>query len=145
MNRFLAKQQDDARKKQLEAEEAQRRLNEKTARENAALAKKAGADKETIEEVRSNALATPAPIVKPKAAAPAGFSQPRMLYYGKITNMGAFLAALLDDKTLFTTITNSMPVRTALEAELRKLATMQREAFSVPGCELVKKTAGAGE
>ena len=145
INRYIVAAREAADKKQRDLDAAQARINQQNADAQAKLAKKAGADTEAIKEVRTAALAAPAPLAAPKATAPKGMKTPSLLYRGKITNMRAFVSGLLTDGTMFNLMLKSEGVIGALESELSKLTTMQKDAFSFPGVELVKKYSGTGE
>jgi hypothetical protein len=145
INRFIADRNEQARQKQLQIEADQRKINEQNAQKQAKLAQKAGADATTVQEVRNQVLATPAPIVSSTVAAPKGFATPRTIYGAKIVNPRKFIEGLLKDGTMFNLMLKSDNVIDALESELRKLAGMQKEAFEFPGVELTKKAAGTGQ
>lgn len=74
MSKFIAGRTAKEQQRQLEADNAQRAKNQEIADQQAKLAKKAGADKETINSIVEEILATPAPAVRTGFTMPAGTS-----------------------------------------------------------------------
>ena len=64
---YLAEEDRKVRQRQADAEAEQRRKNQENADRAAKAAKAQGADKETIAQIKSDVMATPAPIVESKA------------------------------------------------------------------------------
>jgi hypothetical protein len=74
ISKFLADVEAERIREQNEADAEQRRLNQEEADRVAKLAKKSGADKETVAEIKEQVLATPAPIVRQAYVPPANTS-----------------------------------------------------------------------
>lgn len=139
---FIASVDAEKKRKQAEADEEQRRLNEAEARRTAKVLKDMGASKDQIQEVREEIRATPAPIIQPKAEVAQGMSV-RTLYSAEIVDMKAFIAHLAHDSYLLTLFGYSAALKKALESELRGEAQKRKDAFSIPGVKLIKTASGA--
>ncbi len=140
--KFIADAQAEVQRKQREAEEEQRKLNEAEARRTARALKEMGATKESIQEVKQEIRATPAPVIQPKIAAPTGMSG-RMLYSAEITDLKQFLSHLASDSYLVTLFGYSATFRKAIESELRGEATKRKDAYCIPGTKLIKTASGS--
>lgn len=130
------RREDEEKQRKLDAEQA--RINKENADKQAALAKKAGADKETIKDVKQTVLSTAAPTVAPSVEKPKGVS----ISYRwdiEIEHMGKFLAAIAVDKTLLAIFVGSEPIKAAIKTEFRKLAVQQKEGFKIAGARAFKK------
>lgn len=135
--KFLSDEAEKARMAQLAAQAAQDRINKKAADDAAAAAKKAGADKATVAEIKQAVLATPAPIVESKAAnvAEAQNVSLRYNYTAQITDLSRFLAYAIANKVMLNTLAVATP---ELEKAFRKMATDQKEQFQYPGITFKK-------
>lgn len=135
--RFNAEVQRKLEEDQRQKEAEQERINKKAAEDAAKAARAQGADRATVKEIKQAVLATPAPQVQKKIETPQNVSV-RYVYSARVVNLKSLLGAALNDVTLFG-ILNTERVRAAMESELRSLATRQKDAFKIPGCELDKK------
>lgn len=134
---YLAEEDRKVRQRQAEAEAEQRRKNQEEADRAVKAAKAQGADKETITQIKSDVMATPAPIVESKAQTVAqnvGASL-RYSYSAKITNLKSFLGFALNNGVIYATLVQAVP---DIEKAFRKMAADQKEAFKYPGIEFVK-------
>jgi hypothetical protein len=124
-------------REQLAKQAEQDRINKKAADDAAAAAKKAGADKATVAEIKQAVLATPAPIVESKAAnvAEAQNVSLRYNYTAQITDLSRFLAYAIANKVMLNTLAVATP---ELEKAFRKMATDQKEQFQYPGITFKK-------
>lgn len=139
---FIAGVEEEKRRKQAEADEAQRKINEAEARRTAAALKGMGASKTDIQEAKQEIHATPAPIVQPRAEVAQGMSV-KILYSAEVTDLRQFLAHLAQDQYLLTLFGFSASFKKAIESELRDEAARRKEAYLVPGTKLVKTASGA--
>lgn len=140
--KFIADAEAEKQRKQQEADEEQRRLNEAEARRTAKVLKDMGASKDQIQDAKEEIRATPAPIVQPKAEVAQGMSV-RTLYSAEIVDMKVFLAHLAHDPYLLTLFGYSAALKKALESELRGEAQKRKDTYSIPGTKLVKTASGA--
>lgn len=140
--KFIADSKAEAERKQREAEDEQRRLNEAEARRTAKALKEMGATKESIQEVKQEIRATPAPVIQPKVEVAQGMSV-RTLYSVEIVDMKAFIAHLAHDQYLLTLFGYSAALKKALESELRGEGAKRKDTYSIPGTRLVKTASGA--
>ncbi len=134
--KFLSDEAEKVRRANLEAQAKQDAINKKAADDAAAAAKKAGADKETVQQIKQEVLATPAPIIESKAAAIAenvGASV-RYTYAAKITNLKSFLGFVLNNDVMYATMGVAIP---DIEKAFKKMAMDQKAAFKYPGIESV--------
>lgn len=138
---FLAAMKAEADRKQREADEAQRKANEAEARRVASELRAVGATSEEIQDVKQTILATTAPAVIPQVAPPSGASV-RTLYSAEITDLKAFLTHLVNDQYLLTLFGYSATFKKAIESELRGEAQKRKEAYRIPGTQLVKTASG---
>jgi hypothetical protein len=139
--RYVEDQKRIERQRQLDADAAQERINRKAADEAAKGAQKAGADKETVAEIRETVLATPAPLVRPKVEIPADVSTRTTwdvdredfdLYelakaIAALPRAGNHLLELIEPN-----FTN-----------LRNRAIAGKETAVIPGFKVIKKTGGS--
>ena len=139
---FIANVRAENDRKQREAEEEQRRLNEAEARRTAKVLKEMGAPAEQIREAKEEIRATPAPVVQPRAEVAQGMSV-RMLYSAEITDLRQFVAHLAQDQYLLTLFGYSQTFRKAIETELRGEAQKRKEQYLIPGTRLVKTPSGS--
>lgn len=137
---YLAAEEEKVRREQLEKQAEQDRINREAAAKAAAEAKKQGADKETVQEIKQAVLATPAPIVTSKALDNAT-STVRYQYTAEITNLKSFLGACLNNDVLCNTLASAVP---DIEKAFRKMADDQKEAFKYPGITFKKTAADVG-
>lgn len=121
--------QEEQRKKDLEQQERNRKEAEKAA----ALAKKSGADKETIRDIKEDILSTPAAPVAPRVEAT---STLRYLYGAELESMKELFTAAIVTPHILATLMGSKAVREAIESAFRPMAISQKEAFSAPGMKL---------
>ena len=135
---YLAEEDRKLKQKQAEAQAEQDRINKEAANKAAAAAKKAGANPETVQTIREEVLATPAPIVESKAqtvAESAGASV-TYRYYAKITDLPKFLHTCLANESLMNTLKGAIP---EIEAAFRTTAQSQKEFFNYPGATFEKR------
>ena len=134
---YLAAEERKKQKAQLDAQAKQDEINRKNAEAAAKSAKAAGADKETVAEIKREVLATPAPIVESKAenVAESLNVSLRYTYSAKITNLKLFLGWALNNDMALNTLANATP---DIEKAFRKMAADQKEKFVFPGITFVK-------
>jgi multidrug efflux pump subunit AcrA (membrane-fusion protein) len=139
---FVANVRAEQERKQREAEEEQRKLNEAEARRTAKVLKDMGASKDQIQEVREEIRATPAPVIQPKAEVAQGMSV-RTLYSVEVTDLKAFVAHLAQDPYLLILFGYSATFKKAIEGELRGEASKRKDQYDIPGTKLIKTASGA--
>jgi hypothetical protein len=129
------------RQKQLDADADQERINREAAEKAAKAATKAGADKETVAEIRDNVLATAAPLVRSVVEVPEEVSirttydvdrEDYDLYalavaIAKLPKAGNHLLELIEPDFV----------------NLRARAVAGKETAVIPGFKVVKKTGGS--
>jgi heme-degrading monooxygenase HmoA len=130
--KFNADEQEKLRRAQLAKDAEQDRLNKIEADKAAAAAKKAGASKETVQEIRREVLATPAPIVESKTAIAAENAGAGLRYQftADITNVRTFLQSVLANEDRLKTLGAA---REDMESAFRNQARDQKEQFGFPG------------
>ncbi len=136
---YLAQEAEKTRRGQLAKQAEQDRINREAADKAAKEAKKQGADKQTVADIRENVLATPAPIVASKAAETAkevGASV-RYGYTAEIRDLKKFLGLCLQNEVFLNTLRAAVP---DIESAFRKMASDQKESFVYPGISY-KRTA----
>jgi regulator of protease activity HflC (stomatin/prohibitin superfamily) len=132
---FMADEQEKVRRENLAKQAEQDRINREAAAKAAAEAKKQGADKQNVAEIKQAVLETPAPVVTSRALENAT-SSVRYAYSAEITNLKSFLGACLNNSTLLATLNSAKP---DIEKAFRSMAQSQKEAFGYPGITVVKK------
>ena len=135
--RYLADEQARINRENLAKQAEQDRINKKAADEAAAAAKKAGADKGTIAQIREEVMATTAPVVPSRAmeTASAMGASLRYNYTAEITNLKSFLGFCLQNPVMYATLGAAIP---DIEKAFRKMASDQKEAFKYPGIQFKK-------
>lgn len=136
---LAAEQSRIARQAELDAR--QNAINAELAKKEAELAISAGADPETVEVVKQEALTRPAPVAEAPLEA-AGFRQPVWLYSCEVEDLAVLFQTLAQNKFLFDIAAKSANVHAALASAFRPLATASKDGFSVPGLKLVKRPQG---
>jgi hypothetical protein len=135
--KFNADEEEKTRRANLQRQAEQDRINKEAADKAAAQAKKAGADTQTVKEIKQNVLATPAPIIESKAeqvSQSLGVSV-SYKYSAKITSLKSFLGFALNNDIILATLEKAVP---EIEKAFRKMAEDQKERFKYPGIEYVK-------
>jgi hypothetical protein len=135
--RFNAAEDRRIKQAQADADANQRRINQRAADEAAKAAKKAGADPESVKQIKQEVLATPAPIVESKAqqiAQDVGAGL-RYKWTARITSLKSFLGFCLNNPVMLATLGAAIP---EIERAFRKMADDQKEQFKYPGIEYVK-------
>jgi hypothetical protein len=132
---YLAEEDRKLRLEQARKDEEQRRINAENARKAAEQAKKAGADKETVAQIKSEVLSTPAPMVESKTMQAAKEANVGVRYdwYADATDAAKFLVYATSNEVMLKTIALDTKVVKALEDAMRPMARAQKEAFSYPG------------
>lgn len=141
--RFISDENERVRRENLAKQAEQDRINREAANKAAAEARKQGADKQTVAEIKQTVLATPAPIVTSRAvesAKESGVSL-RYSYTAEITSLKSFLGACLSNDVLFNTLTKAIP---DIEKAFRGMATDQKELFKFPGMTFKKTPVDIG-
>ncbi len=133
---YLAAEQERVRRENLAKQVEQDRINAEAAKKAAAEAKKQGADKQTVADIKMAVMETPAPTVTSKAL-DAATSTVRYSYSAKITDLKKFLGTCLQNEALFNTLQAAVP---EIEKAFRGMASAQKEAFNYAGITF-KKTA----
>ncbi len=136
--RFLAAEQARVQRENLAKQAEQDRINREAAQKAAAEAKKQGADKQTVAEIKRAVMETPAPVVTSRAA---DFAQVagvglRYAYTAKIIDLKKFLAAALTNEVLLASLYVAKP---DIEAAFRSMAASQKESFNYPGMTFEKR------
>jgi hypothetical protein len=134
--KFLSDEEERVRREQLAKQAEQDRINAEAARKAAAEAKKQGADKATVAEIKQTVLATPAPIVTSKALESAT-STVVYRYTAELYDLKKFLGLCLQNDSMLNTLKKAVP---DIESAFRGMATDQKESFDYPGIRF-KKTA----
>ena len=137
---YLAEEERKLRQAQLDAQAEQDRINRKAADDAAKAAKAAGADKATVQTIKQEVLATPAPIVTSKAL-DAATSTVRYGYSAKITDLPKFLKMCLENPVMLNTLKVAIP---DMESAFRKMAGDQKENFIYAGITFDKKPIDVG-
>jgi hypothetical protein len=140
---YLAAEDERIRRENLAKQAEQDRINREAAQKAAAEAKKQGADRSTIAEIKQAVLETPAPIVTSKAAevAQAANVTLRYNYYASVTDLKKFLGLCLQNESFFNTLKSAVP---DIEAAFRTTANTQKEAFNYPGITFRKVPVDVG-
>jgi hypothetical protein len=135
---FMAEEERKLKQKQLDAQAEQDRKNREDAQKAAEAARKAGADKATVAEIKKEVLSTPAPIIESKTAnvaANVGASF-TYRYYAKVVDLRKFLTTCLTNETMFNTLKAAIP---EIEAQFRTTAQAQKENFNYSGITFDKR------
>ena len=140
---YLDAEERKRQQAQREADEKQRKINEAAAKQAAAAAKSQGADKATVQEIKQEVLATPAPVVESRAqtVAQASGVSLRYTYSAEITSLKSFLGAALNNPVLFNTLVKAVP---DIEKAFGAMARDQRELFNFPGMTYKKTPVDVG-
>jgi len=125
------------RQAQADADARQAAINKKAADDAAAAAKKAGADPQSVKQIKQEVLATPAPIVESKAQQVAQDVGAGLRYKwgARITSLKSFLGFCLNNPVMLATLGSAIP---EIEKAFRKMADDQKEQFSYPGIMFTK-------
>lgn len=140
--KFIMDAQAEAQRQQRIKDEQQRKENEANAKAAAKDLKKMGASAEVIASVKEDIKARPAEAVAPIAEKAAGQSV-RILYSAEIVDFPAFLKYLVTNDRLMILFSMSLPLRKAVESELRSEASAMKEKYDVPGTKLIKSASGS--
>lgn len=132
--KFISDEQERIRREQQQKDAEQARINKEAADKAAKEAKKLGADKQTVADIKQSVMETPAPIVQSKVLETAT-STVRYQYSAKIGDLGTFLKTCLADKTLLTTLMKAIP---DMEKAFNNMARDQKELFVYPGIRYKK-------
>jgi multidrug efflux pump subunit AcrA (membrane-fusion protein) len=138
---FIAEQGRIQRQAQLDADAEQERINREAAEKAAKAATKAGADKETVAEIRDNVLATAAPLVRSKVQAPADVST-RTTYDVDREDFDLYALAVAIAK-LPKTGNHLLELIEPNFVNLRARAVAGKETAVIPGFKVVTKTGGS--
>jgi hypothetical protein len=140
---FLAADAERIRRENLAKQAEQDRINKEAADKAAAAAKKQGADRQTVADIKQAVLSTPAPIVTSKAAetAQAVGASVRYAYYAKITDLRKFIGFCYNNEIMLNTLKAATE---DIESTFRKMASDQKEAFQYPGITFDKRPVDVG-
>lgn len=135
--KYLSDEQERVRREQQAKQAEQDRINREAAAKAAAEAKKLGASKETVAEIKQTVMETPAPIVISRAldTAQAAGASVRYQYTAQITSLKSFLGACLNNPVLLATLAKATP---DIEKAFRSMAADQKEQFAYPGITFKK-------
>ncbi len=137
---YLSAEQERIRRENLAKQAEQDRINAEAAKKAAAEAKKQGADKQTVQDIKMAVMETPAPVVTSKALESAT-STVRYQYTAEITSLKSFLGACLNNAVLLNTLAAAIP---DIEKAFREMAGDQKEAFNYPGIAFKKTPVDVG-